>query len=152
MRVFVRRALKGVAWLCLASLVSIPMESSGANASPPPAQICQPYSSNPVLTGGPQGSWDNASVGRTSIILDHGILKMWYTVTKSDSSGSSFQIGYATSTDGVTWRKYPNPVFSGGPTGSWDDKGVEAPSVVWNGTSFVMLFSGSNGTTGTNQI
>jgi predicted GH43/DUF377 family glycosyl hydrolase len=36
--------------------------------------------------------------------------------------------------------------------GSWDDKGAEAPSVVWNGTSFVMYFSGYNRTTGTNQI
>jgi predicted GH43/DUF377 family glycosyl hydrolase len=104
-----------------------------------------------VLTGGPQGSWDNASVGRASIILDNGMLKMWYTVTNSSTSGHRFQIGYATSTDGINWRKNPNPVFSGGPAGSWDDKGAEAPSVVWNGTSFVMYFSGSN-TTATNQI
>jgi hypothetical protein len=52
-------------------------------------------------------------------------------------------IGYATSPDGISWTKHPaNPVIPYGNTGSWDEWGSDAPSVVKDGSTYHMLFIG----------
>ncbi len=69
---------------------------------------------------------------------------MWYT-----TDYTQLAIGFASSIDGVSWTKYPSPVLTGGTAGSWDAGGVERPSVVWNGTMYLMYYGGSNGTLAT---
>lgn len=66
---------------------------------------------------------------------------MWYT-----AFGTQLAIGFASSQDGTHWTKHGEPVLAAGPSGSWDEGGVESPSVVWNGTTFLMYYDGSNGT------
>lgn len=75
------------------------------------------YAGNPVLNWGPQGNWDDTSVGFCSVLLDTltSTYSMWYT--GSDTSllnqspwGAVAQIGYASSPDGITWTKNPNPI------------------------------------------
>ncbi|MGA1824085.1 MAG: hypothetical protein ACMUIP_05410 [bacterium] len=65
------------------------------------------YSGNPVLKTGPSGSWDEEEVDGPSVVLEAGTYKMWY-------KGSTSFIGYAHSSDGITWIKHDdNPLFEG---------------------------------------
>jgi len=50
------------------------------------------YPGNPVLTLGEAGEWDVNEIGNSSVILDEGVFKLWYT--GMDPNGVS-RIGYA---------------------------------------------------------
>lgn len=64
------------------------------------------------------------------------IYKMWY-------EGYDYTIGYATSADGMTWTTYGgNPVLTHGLSGAWDGLYVSTPSVVFNGSEYIMSFGG----------
>jgi predicted GH43/DUF377 family glycosyl hydrolase len=63
---------------------------------------------NPVLTPGP-GLWDSHDVGSPFVIKDGDIYKMWYL--GSPDANVNWNIGYATSSDGITWQKHPDPVL-----------------------------------------
>ncbi|HSF81918.1 MAG TPA: hypothetical protein VLA49_11830 [Anaerolineales bacterium] len=66
---------------------------------------------NPVLDGEP-GAWDASSEHAPFVMKDGNLYKMWY----EGSDGNVRQLGYATSHNGITWRKYPgNPVLKAGP-------------------------------------
>ncbi len=66
---------------------------------------------------------------------------MWYS-----TFSTQLAIGFAWSRDGVNWTKYNSPVLAAGPSGSWDEGGVQAPSVIWNGTLYLMYYTGANRT------
>jgi hypothetical protein len=84
--------------------------------------------------------WNSRFVARPTVIYDNGIFKMWYDTT----SGTDYfapiteqSIGYATSSDGLVWTKYPNPVFSG----------FAAVDVTkWQGVYFMLLQGAWQGT------
>lgn len=61
-------------------------------------------SNAPVVAVGPNNSWDQSRVGSASIIFDGSVFKMWY----EGYSGSTWRIGYATSSNGISWSKYPS--------------------------------------------
>jgi hypothetical protein len=66
---------------------------------------------NPVLEPGPPGSFDSEAVSHPSVVYDssRSLFRMWYE--GRDFFGKS-SIGYAISTDGVEWHKWPgNPVL-----------------------------------------
>lgn len=69
--------------------------------------------SNPVLVGTP-GDWDGGSTEHGAyVIKEGGVYKMWY---EGSADYDLRQTGYATSTDGIDWHKYPgNPVIQAGP-------------------------------------
>ncbi len=68
---------------------------------------------------------------------------MWYT--GYSSTDTVFQIGYATSPDGITWTKHSsNPVLNAGASGTWDDDGVGAATVIKDGTNYKMWYEGSD--------
>ena len=76
-------------------------------------------SSNPILQEGPPGSWDQGAALLNSFVFHDGKFYVFY----EGSFPISTLVGLATSTDGVTWTKYPgNPVFVGGSPGSWDSR------------------------------
>jgi hypothetical protein len=94
-----------------------------------------------VLDTGLVGSWDSAMVREPSVIKDGGTYKMWYA---GAAAWPAFKMGYATSSDGTTWTKHlTNPVFSG-TSGGWDGFQVYAPSVVKDGSTYHMFFSGTD--------
>ncbi|UCG68184.1 MAG: hypothetical protein JSV09_10200 [Thermoplasmata archaeon] len=100
------------------------------------------YPSNPVLTIGISGSWDDYSVWQPTVVFDGLTFHMWYLGT----DGSTNRIGYATSPDGIVWTKNPaNPVFVQGTPGSWDGNGISAPEVFYDGMMFFMWYSGDDG-------
>ena len=100
------------------------------------------YSGNPVLNLGASGSWDDAGVILPSVIFDSNTFKMWY----HGDDGSATRIGYATSSDRVTWTKsMSNPVLVLGPSGSWDDASILEPSVLFDGSTYHMWYQGFDG-------
>ena len=61
------------------------------------------------------------------------------------ASASAPQIGYASSPDGITWTKYAsNPVMKTDQSGDWDNLGVMTPSVIKNGSTYQMWYTGIN--------
>lgn len=71
-----------------------------------------------------------------------------YTMLYNGQTGDGLvRIGRATSTDaGATWTRYPsNPVIGLGAGGTWNDEQVHAPSVVWDGSQWVLFASGYDG-------
>jgi len=55
----------------------------------------------PVLNPGRSGRWDDDYVWGATVLFDGSIYHMWY----SGNDGSNARIGYATSDDGIEWKK-----------------------------------------------
>ena len=101
------------------------------------------YSSNPVL-GPSVGSWDSDYTTSPRILLVNGEYRMWFSGGGRPGNNG---IGYATSTDGVSWTEHSGPVLTHGSAGDWDSVSVALGSVLWNGTIFKMWYRGTNPTT-----
>ena len=99
---------------------------------------------HPLLSTGPSGSWEDASVILPYVLKESTGFKMWYY----GDDGSTTRIGYATSNDGTTWTKHPgNPVLDVGPMGSWDDASLLDPMVLFDGSNYHMWYGGFDGST-----
>ncbi len=102
---------------------------------------------DPVLEAGPSGSWDADSVYGPEVVHDGSQYRMWYT--GRGAQNDKYQIGYATSEDGITWAKHPsNPVLTVGDPGSWDEERVWAPAVLFDGSIWKMWYTGYSSVTG----
>ena len=99
--------------------------------------VKHPY---PVLDIGASGTWDDDRLGSSTVLFDGTKYRMWYGGT----DGSHFRIGYATSTDGIVWEKYPDPVLDLGESGTWDDDGVGGATVLFDGKEYQMWYAGSS--------
>ena len=93
--------------------------SSIGYATSPDGLAWTKHAGNPVLIG-KSGSWDYPRVEGPTVYFDGTNYHMWY----SGASGSwLWQIGYATSVDGISWTKFgDNPVLDKGAPGEWDDQ------------------------------
>ncbi|MCK4696103.1 MAG: T9SS type A sorting domain-containing protein, partial [Candidatus Cloacimonetes bacterium] len=105
------------------------------------------YLDNPVLDLGPAGSWDDDTIYFPYVIFDNvtSTYKMWYIGSEGPPDYYE-RTGYATSTDGITWTKHPDPVLDVGPAGSWDDEVAGGGYVLFDGTTYHMWYSGYDGT------
>lgn len=74
----------------------------------------------PVLEPGAASSWDESSVADACVIrMGPADYRMWYL---GKNAANVEAVGYATSSDGVSWSKSgSNPVFQSGTAGAWDD-------------------------------
>lgn len=94
------------------------------------------YSGNPVLDV-VASSWESSKVADPWVIYDTGTYHMWYW----GYSGNA-QIGYASSTDGISWSKYgSNPIVIKGSAGSYDDQHAHKPTVVYKDEIYYMFYS-----------
>ena len=94
---------------------------------------------NPLLGPGLPQTWDDMQVAHPSVFTYRGELWMYY----GGFDGITWRIGLAKSRDGVTWQKTAgNPVFGPGKNGAWDAAGVGHPSVIYDGSRFVLAFRG----------
>jgi hypothetical protein len=75
-----------------------------------------PAAANPVLGAGPPGSWDERITERGWFMYEDGMYHAWYGGWKGnyDHAVKNFvKLGYAYSTDGINWTKYPgNPIYN----------------------------------------
>lgn len=114
----------------------------GGYATSPDGTVWTKHPGNPVLTPGPAGSWDDSWVRPHTVILEGGTYRMWY----EGWNGFLQHIGYAESTDGVTWTKRPSPVLEvGRAPGAWDSVETGTPYVVFDGTTYHMWYYGWDG-------
>lgn len=67
--------------------------------------------SDPVLSPGSPGSWDDLAVHPGAVMYEDSMYYMFYSGW-SDPWGS-WDIGYAFSSDGINWVKHPTPVIYG---------------------------------------
>jgi predicted GH43/DUF377 family glycosyl hydrolase len=115
-----------------------------------PSTVNPPFAeSDPVMSPGPPGSWDAAGVLSPCVIYNGTTYQMWYVGGDSLSPGTPFpvggKIGYATSSDGITWSKADsiNPVLEVGLPGAWDGIGIGDPDVIFDGNTYHMYYDGS---------
>jgi hypothetical protein len=95
------------------------------------------YKNNPVFAGTGTDSWDKNIRERGYIIREDNGYHLWYT-GYTDTSDIK-HLGYATSTDGLTWTRYKdNPVYSDG----W----VEDMCVVKSAGMYYMFAEGKGDT------
>ena len=98
------------------------------------------YSSDPVLEPGGVGEWDARSVWDPSVLATATGYLMWYV--GQDARGR-IGIGLAESVDGIEWTKCPcNPVLSGDAETGWEARGVDQPTVIFDGTAYRMWYRG----------
>jgi hypothetical protein len=104
---------------------------------------------NPVMSGGGDGTW-NKHVFNPCVIYneDSSRYEMWFSAAANlINSGHPWQVGFATSHDGVNWAVYPDPVMSRAP-GSWDDASISSHAVIRDGGLYKMWYGSWKGDTG----
>jgi predicted GH43/DUF377 family glycosyl hydrolase len=90
---------------------------------------------SPVLTPGPKGSWDDHRIETPSVIKVGSTYHLYYSgCDKANGAGAEFNIGHATSLDGVHWTKDPaNPIIARqDDMGKWGFYTVAEPGVVFD--------------------
>ena len=115
----------------------------------------------PILTIGDSPAWDSLSITPGSLMEVDGTKRLYYSGFSADQV---IGIGYAESTDGITWTKYNNldttssvylesdPVLPGGRRDSWDYI-VFAPFVHIHNGEWEMFYHGDPlSAGGSNQI
>lgn len=99
-------------------------------------------SDEPVLQHGSSDDYDKDIVLAGTVIKTSSGYEIWYSGSHKTGGSSISMIGYATSTDGVEWKKYiRNPVLSASsPTGSFGDAFYN-PHVVVIDNQYQMWFT-----------
>jgi predicted GH43/DUF377 family glycosyl hydrolase len=93
---------------------------------------------NPVMGPGTE-PWEAGGNFFCEVMKDFDTLKMWYT--GRDVAGTSWQIGYATSLDGITWDRYGPPVIPSGSPGEWDDEYIAVDDVIKMGNIYYLFYT-----------
>jgi beta-1,2-mannobiose phosphorylase / 1,2-beta-oligomannan phosphorylase len=103
-------------------------------------KIWERASARPVLAA--EQPWEKVAVMCPHVLYDEqqGLYRMWY------SGGEQYEpnaIGYATSKDGLTWRRHEqNPIFRPESKNTWEKDRVTACQVVKQGAWHVMFYIG----------
>ncbi len=96
-------------------------------------------SNQPVLK--PELPWEKVAVMCPDVMWDESAnqYRMYY------SGGEQYEpdaIGYATSADGVHWKKAEKPIFAADPTRAWEQRKVTACQVLKHEGWFLMFYIG----------
>lgn len=90
----------------------------------------------PVLDTGAVGQWDGYALASGDIMKDDTVYKMYYNGYVSQSGPR--QVGLATSSDGIHWQKYSEPVLN---SNSQADYWIGAGSVLKVNGEYLMYYS-----------
>lgn len=130
--------------------LSAALSALGAATSPDGINWTR-HSNNPILQRGELLDWDGFWLESPAVLYDSstGVYSMWYTGVGYGPGFPSdlwVQIGYAYSSDGLTWIKdtLNNPVLTTDSLGSWDDGWVSVPAVRKNGGIYEMWYVGAS--------
>jgi hypothetical protein len=95
----------------------------------------------PVLDH-PPSAGGNEYVSRCTVLKDSGVYRMWFSYGVTTMHDG---IGYAESTDGVSWEEDPNnPIFHKSDGVAWRSDRTYTPSVLKDGLTYKMWFSGKD--------
>jgi len=100
----------------------------------------------PVLAAGQGSAFDSGGVFGADVVYDAADATAPYRMYYSGVSADLRAIGYATSPDGITWTKHPEPVLRPGLPGSRDAFAVAHPSVMKDGDLYKMWYEGDDST------
>ena len=101
------------------------------------------HGGNPILKEGLPGSWEPFEVDHFSVVNASGTYHGWY----GGDDGANWNIGHATSPDGLNWTKDPdNPVLPYGGN-VWESSAVLDPFVIYNGTTFLNWYTSTSSMT-----
>lgn len=84
-------------------------------------------------------SEDEYAISRPCVLKEDGVYKMWYSYR-----GLSYRIGYAESSDGISWERRDNLVGLDVSPYGWDSQMIEYPFVFDHGGSRYMLYNGND--------
>ncbi len=93
----------------------------------------------PILAPGEATAWDGLAVDGASVVRTDDAWLMLYVGTDGPSSGA---IGLATSEDGMTWSRHPDPVATPGLCGEWDARSLQMPRLVEDGDRLLVVYGG----------
>ena len=101
---------------------------------------------NPLVAVGTSGAFDDAGVNFPTVLYEPSDTgrewKMWY----AGNDGAVQRIGYAYSSDGLSWTKH-GQVIDVGAGGSWEDEGVLPMAIHKTGSTYYLFYGGRQGTT-----
>ena len=89
--------------------------------SPDGATWSRANGGSPVLSPSTSLAWEAYGVYSASVLYDSSGGNYIMSYSGMDTTGVTADTGLATSTDGISWTKYPgNPIVALSPAGSWD--------------------------------
>jgi predicted GH43/DUF377 family glycosyl hydrolase len=113
--------------------------ASVGRATSPDGQVWTKDTLNPVMGHG-SSAWDAKAAWIPKVLKIGNSYTMWFT---GSNSSDLWQIGRATSTNGRVWvQDTTNPVIRVGASGQWDAALVHTGSVLFDGTTYRMWYTG----------
>lgn len=107
------------------------------------------YYGNPFLVG-TGSAFDKNGVRRPYVVVEGNACKMWFANTDSSNISS---VGYAVSSDGLSWQRGASlPVLGVGGPGKWDDGSMTVGPVIKVDGTYRMYYSGRSPIYGTIHI
>lgn len=100
-----------------------------------------PLGVGPVLSR--ELPWERSHVTSPHVLLIDGTYHLWYSASSDPKLAVGYQIGYATSPDGIQWKKHPEPVLSIASSEGEDNFSIADPCVLPSGSGFRMWYSGA---------
>ncbi|HEX6270537.1 MAG TPA: hypothetical protein VFZ43_09895 [Anaerolineales bacterium] len=108
---------------------------------------------DPVLSPGPDGSWDEVQVSAPNVIKTENTYAMYFDARGDDPTS---MIGMATSPDGTHWEKYNDPITSDPAYAEsdpvlkvsdddWDSTRVIDPNVIQTSNGWEMIYLATSG-------
>jgi len=111
-------------------------------ATSPDGSVWTKHPGNPVMEVAPPGGFDDGGIYPNTVILREGRYQMWYWGWKWAPGYWDWRIGYAESTDGLSWTRHPDPVLDlSDDRSDWDSGLLWAPSVLFDGVRYQMWYS-----------
>jgi hypothetical protein len=108
-----------------------------------PAGTWTRYVSNPVIDLGAGGAFDDTNVIFPVVMYEPSDTgrewKMWYT----GFDGARWHIGYAYSSDGLSFTKH-GQVLTVGAGGTWEDEGVVSAAIIKEGATYSLFYGGTS--------
>jgi predicted GH43/DUF377 family glycosyl hydrolase len=106
------------------------------------------YRRNPILEKNPDVSWEAGSVLNPSVLYEDGIFRMVYRATndiqRSEDGGYMSSVGYAESTDGIHFTRFPKPLIV--PDQEYEKKlGCEDPRVTKIDDTYYLYYTAVGG-------
>jgi len=86
-------------------------------------------------------STSETNIARSSVLKQAGIYRMWYSTIKSPAN--SYRIGYAESSDCVTWTRYDDLVGIGVSASGFDSEMICYPHVIRHENKLYMFYNGN---------
>jgi predicted GH43/DUF377 family glycosyl hydrolase len=83
-------------------------------------------------------SQDEYAISRPCVIRENNLYRMWYSCR-----GMTYRIGYAESTDGISWERKDNDVGIDVSESGWDSEMIEYPFVFDHKGQRYMLYNGN---------